>query len=323
MCFFHVYLLSSTMKVFYYAKRFGHNAMPSFYHKKYFDRLRAYEKECDQVALNRRLDYYFKVDQAFSLPSQAIAKKDFERKGRTEYFLDLSQFLVYLKDSFSFAYQFGDDTEIKPNPTLIKARSLAQGNANSILFKLNKYRHFRWVEDRVKFADKKDISVWRGGAYKILRRNLVEKLWNHSSCDIGQTNKPKEDVPWQKGFLSIEQQLQNKFIFCPEGNDVATNLKWVMSSNSLCFMLKPTCETWFMEGTLEAGKHYVEIAADYSNLEEVMENYLNNTDAAEKIIREANLYTMQFRDILFEDLLCLKVLERYGERSGQKDILKW
>ena len=311
------------MKVFYYVKRFGHNIMPSFYHKKYYDRLRAYEKECDQVELKRRLDYYFKIDQQFSIPTQAIAKKDFVREGRTEYFLDLSQFLVYFKDSFSFAYQFGDDTDIKPYPALIKARSLAQGNANSILFKLNKYRHFRWVQDSLKFEQKKDISVWRGGAYKPLRRNFVEKLWNHPSCDIGQTNSPKENVPWQKGFLTVEQQLQHKFIFCPEGNDVATNLKWVMSSNSLCFMLKPKYETWFMEGTLEAGKHYVEIDEDYSNLEEVMEYYSTNIEAAEKIIREANLYTMQFRDILFEDLLCLKVLERYGEMSGQKDLIRF
>ena len=296
--------------------------MPDFYHKKYYDKLRDYEKICDTDQLNRRLDYYFKVDQQFSIPTNAIAKKDFVRKGRTEYFLDLSQFLVYFKDSFSFAYKFGDDTEIKPNPTLIKARSLAQGNANSILFKLNKYRHFRWVEDNVQYANKKDISVWRGGAYKNLRRNFVEKLWDHSSCDIGQTNKPKEDVPWQKGFLSIEQQLQNKFIFCPEGNDVATNLKWVMSSNSLCFMLKPTCETWFMEGTLEAGKHYVEIAEDYANLEEVIKYYSTNTEAAEKIIREANHYTMQFRNELFEDLLCLKILERYAKQSKQYNYLK-
>ncbi len=306
------------MKVFYYAKRFGHNIMPSFYHKKYYDRLRAYEKECNLVELHRRLDYYFKIDQPFSLPTKAVAKKDFARKGGTEYFLDLSEFLVYFKDSFSFAYQFGDDTDVKPYPTLIKARPLTQGNANSILFKLNKYRHFRWVQDNIQFADKKNISVWRGGAYKPLRRKFVEKLWNHPSCDIGQTNNPKEDVPWQKDFLTIKEQLQNKFIFCPEGNDVATNLKWVMSSNSICLMLKPKFETWFMEGTLEAGKHYVKIEEDYSNLEEVMQYYSRHCDEAQAIIDAANAYTMQFRDILFEDLLCLKVLDRYGGLSGQK-----
>jgi hypothetical protein len=274
---------------------------------------------CDTKELDRRLQYYFKSDRPFSLPPQAVSKENFVRKGRTEYFLDLSQFLVYFKDSFSFAYQFGDDTNIKPYPNLIKARPIAQ--RNSILFKLNKYRHFRWVQDTLKFEDKNNISVWRGGAYKSLRRNFVKKLWDHPSCDIGQTNKPKEDVPWQKPFLSIKEQLQYKFIFCPEGNDVATNLKWVMSSNSLCFMLKPKFETWFMEGALIAGKHYVEIAEDYSNLEEVMEYYSTNPNEAQKIIDAANLYTKQFRDTLFEDLLCLKVLEKYGELSRQQNFL--
>lgn len=311
------------MKLFYYVKRFGHNAMPSFYHSKYYQELRAYEKVCDTKELNRRLQYYFKSDQPFSIPPQAVSKENFVRKGRTEYFLDLSQFLVYFKNSFSFTYQFGDDTDIKPYPTLIKARPIAQGNSNSILFKLNKNRHFKWVDDTLSFTDKKNISVWRGGAYKKLRRDFVEKLWDHPSCNIGQTNKPKEDVPWQKDFLSKEQQLQCKFIFCPEGNDVATNLKWVMSSNSLCFMLKPKYETWFMEGTLVAGKHYVEIAEDYSNLEEVMDYYSSNHTEAQKIIDAANLYTQQFRNILFEDLLCLKVLEKYGEMSGQGAYLSF
>ena len=76
-----------------------------------------------------------------------------------------------------------------------------------------------------------------------------------------------------------------------------------------------------MEGALIAGKHYVEIAEDYSNLEEVMEYYSTNPNEAQKIIDAANLYTKQFRDTLFEDLLCLKVLEKYGELSGQQNFL--
>ena len=122
------------------------------------------------------------------------------------------------------------------------------------------------------FGEKQDKLVWRGGAYKKLRRGFVERFYNHPQCDVGQTNSPEEQVPWQKPFMSIENQLDYKFIFCPEGNDVATNLKWAMSSNSLCFMLKPTCETWFMEGLLEPGVHYVEIANDYKDLES---NYVN------------------------------------------------
>ena len=73
------------------------------------------------------------------------------------------------------------------------------------------------------------------------------------------------------------EQLQNKFILCIEGNDVASNLKWAMSSNSLVFMTKkPKFETWFMEGTLIPGHHYVEIKDDYSDMIEKMDYYLSH-----------------------------------------------
>ena len=39
--------------------------------------------------------------------------------------------------------------------------------------------------------------------------------------------------------MPISEQLCYKFIFCIEGADTATNIKWVMSSNSLCVMPKP------------------------------------------------------------------------------------
>ena len=51
---------------------------------------------------------------------------------------------------------------------------------------------------------------------------------------------------------------------CVEGVDVATNLKWVMSSNSIAVMPKPEIESWFMEKTLIPDFHYIEIKKDYS-----------------------------------------------------------
>lgn len=58
---------------------------------------------------------------------------------------------------------------------------------------------------------------------------------------------------------TIREHLDYKFIMAIEGNDVASNLKWVMSSNSLAVMPRPTCETWFMEGTLIPDYHYIEV----------------------------------------------------------------
>ena len=64
---------------------------------------------------------------------------------------------------------------------------------------------------------------------------------------------------------TIREQLNYKFIFCIEGADTATNIKWVMSSNSLYAMPKPKYETWFMEGKLIKDFHYIEVEDDFSN----------------------------------------------------------
>ena len=81
-----------------------------------------------------------------------------------------------------------------------------------------------------------------------------------------------------------------------EGNDVASNLKWVMSSNSLAVMPRPTCETWFMEGTLIPDYHYIEVKDDFSDLEEKLNYYIAHPEKAEEIIAHAHEYVAQFRD---------------------------
>ena len=306
-----------SFKLFYYIKRFTYNGLPDFFFARNVKRLKEYERNCDAEELASRLAYYVKTVAPFELPHTAQKIGEFKRTKGTDYYLDLKDFLNHFPKDFIFLYHFGDDTSIKALPTLIKARSLGVSNENSILFKLNKKRHFHWVNDLKSFGEKQDKLVWRGGAYKKLRRGFVERFYNHPQCDVGQTNSPEEQVPWQKPFMSIENQLDYKFRFCPEGNDVATNLKWAMSSNSLCFMLKPTCETWFMEGLLEPGVHYVEIANDYKDLEEKIAYYTTHVLEAEHIIDNAHRHVSRFLDKNLEDLLCLKVLELYFERSGQ------
>ncbi|WP_417609203.1 glycosyl transferase family 90 [Owenweeksia hongkongensis] len=311
------------MNALYYAKSFIYNALPSFFFRWKYGQLKRFEKICDQKELDARLDYYFKVQNKFPIPKEATAVKDVKRGKGTAYFLDLKEFLHYFTKEARFAYYFGDDTNVNPHPTLFKARPIGNGNENSILFKLNKRRHFKWVNDTIPYTEKKDMMVWRGGAYRALRRKMIEKIWDHPLCNVGQTNKPVEDVPWQKEHLPIEEQLKYKIIFCPEGNDVATNLKWVMSSNSLCFMPKPRYETWFMEGALQAGVHYVEVNAPYDDLGEKIEYYSKHTDEAQEIIKNANQHVARFQDEMMEDLLCLKVLERYAECSGQENEIKF
>lgn len=311
------------MKWWYYFKNYVKNALPSFYFKWNYYRLNKRAHHFDLHEIEARLNYYCKINQNFILPRDILTIRSFTKTKGTGYYLDLKEFLHYLKPEAKIAYYFGDDIHINPYPTLFKARPISGGNQNSVLFKLNKKRHFYFVNDNLSFDQKMDKMVWRGGAYQENRKRFVELFWDHPMFEIGQTNKPIQDVPWQKKYMSVREQLQYKFIYCGEGNDVATNLKWAMSSNSLVFMPQPTCETWFMEGVLIPNVHYAEIKADFSDVLDKMNFYIQNPNLAQQIIHNAHQHVNRFKNQDLEDYLCIKVLEKYLELSNQMDVFKF
>ena len=53
---------------------------------------------------------------------------------------------------------------------------------------------------------------------------------------------------------TIREHLDYKFIMALEGNDVASNLKWVMSSNSIAVMTRPTCAALLRAAGLRHGR---------------------------------------------------------------------
>ncbi len=193
----------------------------------------------------------------------------------------------------------------------MKSRPINENNENSVLLKLNYTRHFRWIKNDKSFSEKKNLLIGIAAVYQQNRVLFFEKYFNHPLCDLGQVNKVGGNPEkWLKPKISIEKQLENKFILSLEGNDVATNLKWIMSSNSIAVMPKPKFETWFMEGKLEGGKHYIEIADDFSDLEEQLNLYIQNPQKAEEIVKNANHWCSQFMNQNLEDYCNLKVLEK-------------
>ncbi|MCW8329585.1 lipopolysaccharide A protein [Photobacterium sp. SDRW27] len=304
-------------KLTFYANGILRECIPGAYYRNQLAKKLQKADDYDASYITQRVNYYLKHENVFDVGSKAVRANDLSYKHKSAYYFDLREYLHYFPEHLKFAYRFGDKTHIEANPTIVKARPIAGENANSVLINLDKCRHFNFITDPYSFTEKKDILVWRGGVYRQHRKDFIQAFYNHPMCDVGQTNKPVEDVPWQKGYMGIEEQLQHKFILCVEGNDVATNLKWAMSSNSLCMMNKPKFETWFMEGTLKAGVHYVELADDYSDLEEKLQYYAEHTDEALKIIDNAHKYVAQFQDKEREDLIALLVLKKYFELSQQ------
>ena len=280
------------------------------------DKLQNSIKDFNEDNMYSRLNYYCKINDKFLLESN-VEKLNEIRLIHGTYSLDMFEYTRFFSPEYRLAYEFGDVTHVPDVPSIVKSRPVSDNN-NSILMKLDKVRHFYFTKDLIKFEDKDNKIVWRGAAHQPHRIKFLEKFYNHSDLfDVGSFNKNSKDLLYPAPFMTIDEQLKSKFILSIEGNDVATNTKWIMSSNSLCFMTKPKFETWFMEGRLQPNYHYVLIEDDYSDLQEKVQYYINHPADAKNIIQNAHEYTNQFMDKKSEDWLNLKVLETYFKLSGE------
>lgn len=275
----------------------------------------------DRDYIMERVDYYNRLTGKTKLPESAPKTGDYKPEGQKVYFFDMFQYARWFRQSLKLLLLPGDITYVPELPSIVKSRPLTGNNENSVIMKLDKVRHFIFVKDPMKFADKKDMVIFRGKVKgKESRRRFMELYFNNKMCDLGDVSKnttdPKE---WQTEKKSIREHLDYKFIMALEGNDVASNLKWVMSSNSVAVMPRPTCETWFMEGKLIPNFHYIEIKPDFSDLEERIGYYIAHPEEAERIARNANEYVSQFRDRKRERLISLLVLDKYFRMTGGYD----
>jgi hypothetical protein len=299
------------VKLFYFAGEALHDAMPHALFRKYQSYLNEAAERPDYQYMLDRAHYYCKAPG--KALGQTTVKASSLRKAdsASTYYFDVKRALSAFDRDIRINFLPGDITFVPDCPSLTKSRPIAGDNANSVILKLDRIRHFIYVNDKVPFADKIDRAIFRGkvpGKEKRLR--FFQMHYRNPLCDLGdsQRNSP---TPWEKPKMTIAEQLHYKFILSIEGNDVASNLKWVMSSNSVAVMPQPEYETWFMEGTLVPGKHYIEISPDFSDLDDVLTYYINHPDAVREIIRNANDYCAQFRDNRRERLIEVLTLAAY------------
>ncbi|WP_246801787.1 lipopolysaccharide biosynthesis protein [Campylobacter sp. 2018MI34] len=237
-------------RLFMNLKGIGISFIPRYFFQinlnKIFNEILKYNtKELENI--QTRVKYYNKINQFFTpAKKEKIGKFSFKK---TSYTFDAYEISKYFKDGFLRDKDFNDIRHTFKNPTICKSRPLEDNNKNNILLKLNKNRHFCFLKDDINYENKKDIAIFRGAVYQEHRKNFFHSYFNKTFCDIGDTSKQPNQ--WKKSFLSKKEQMKYKFIISLEGNDVASNLKWAMNSNSLVLAPKMTCETWFMEGSLK------------------------------------------------------------------------
>ncbi len=310
-------------RVWYYFKNFVRQIFPRTIYTSKLNKILDSIKEYDHDYIRKRLNYYNKLDEIVILSDNVESLKEFKPKKKNKtYFFDTFEYSRYFQQNYRMGYKFGDVTFVPDEPSIVKSRPINGNNKNSVILNLNKARHFTFVKDKRDFRKKKNMIVGRNYGKQPQRIKFLEMYINHPMCNVGKVDSHPEYLHLKKEILTYEDQLDYKFILCIEGNDVATNLKWVMSSQSLAVMPTPKYETWFLEGTLIPNYHFVLIKDDYSDLEERMNFYISNPDEALRIISNANEYVKQFRDQKAEDLLSLLVLEKYFYKTGQKELGK-
>lgn len=210
-----------------------------------------------------------------------------------------------------------------------KTRPIDLTDNYNILLNLDYQRHWEYFladvnRFDISFDEKDNKIIWRGTSTgfiysgdppNIPRVNIVNKYQNHENknIDIKFSHLCQNVINNNYIFsnLSIKEQLQSKFLISIEGNDVATNLKWILYSNSVVLMSKPTICSWLMEDKLISGIHYVEVKSDYSDLEEKYEWCLNNLEACKKIAENGKKFIQQFLDKENEKKITNKIIEIY------------
>lgn len=286
-------------------------------------KLQLLEKCDDRDDIMKRVDYYCRLSPSTPynrelFNQRAVAIQEQPMIQPKVYYFDAMEIARYFDQQLRWILKSGDVADLQPVPTILKSRPVGDDNDCSVILKLNRVRHFLFVDDKTAWRDKKNIAIFRGdvgnpkdGNVKPNRKLFMERWFGHPLVDAASTDRIEDHPEWQREKMTIGEHLDYKFIMSLEGNDVASNLKWVMSSNSIAVTPRLKCETWFMEGTLIANYHYIEVKDDFSDLEERLNYYIEHPEEAEAIIRHAHEYVAQFKDTKREKLISLLVLKKY------------
>ena len=303
-------------KFLYYIGAYAALLVPRFilrHRLRHLDDMVQARSDVDYIA--RRVHYYAKASIYPSTTREewmgaSCEVKDTPMPRQKVYWLDSIPFARHFPKDLRWHLEWGDVNYIPRVPSITKSRPIGADNHNAVLMKLDRVRHFTFVSDRLPWRNKIDRVIFRGKiAGKEPRLLFMQHYYGNARVDAGAIDNVNAE--WTRPKMSLYAHLRYRYIMCIEGNDVASNLKWVMSSNSIAVMPRTTCETWFMEGQLVHEYHYIEVKPDFSDLIERLDYYSAHPTEAEAIVRHAHEWVEQFRDRQRERLISLLVMRRY------------
>lgn len=236
----------------------------------------------------------------------------------------LWNFKRYLNEPLNV--RFGDNTVDFDRPTLCKSRPI--GAVNCALLPFNFKRHWRYGAPAViaaadcAWSEKTPTLVWRGATTGKRpfedepRCHLVQRWFGRQDIgiDVGYYKVVQghhECEPMVLPLMPIDHQLRHAFVASPEGNDVASNLKWILASNSVPVMPAPRYETWLLESQLKPMVHYLPVLPDFSDLEEQLAWARSHMAECEAIGQAGKEYIRPFYETIMEQRLMDAVVRRF------------
>lgn len=223
------------------------------------------------------------------------------------YASDMSRLCKRASTGRAYRVWFGDLPSSHPLDSFTFTKVRWVDDQCGVLLPLNFARHWSFPSAatlrRVVWEKKRDGVVWRGTTTgEGVRRDFVHALAGaHDVCFSSVVQKRQQWVRAPRHLcspISIQEQLLYKYLLVLPGNDVATGLKWALTSSSLVLMPTPKKETWLMEGSLTPWVHFVPVD-DPSHLTDRLLWLRRNADEAKRIVARAN----QWMDVLLRDLL--------------------
>ena len=246
------------------------------------------------------------------------------------YFLEIKYFNTLLDNNKKIILMFGDTTYIPDYityPIFVKTYSIYNTNNVGILLPFESCRHWSPIlnvdKNDIPFHKKHNIPVWRGATTgrhqhnslnhnKANRFDLVNRHQHNTLFDIGFNKIVQNETKYKlKKSMSMRELLQYKYLIIVEGNDKASCLQWMLYSNSVVLMPKPTTISWFMEHNLKPYIHYIPLQNDFSDLEEKYNWCLQNNYMCEQISTNAKNYVLRFMNFNNERKLIKNVIQKY------------
>ena len=219
-----------------------------------------------------------------------------------------------------FLFHVGDNRAVCPAPTFAKSGPVRGG---CTIVQLNKARHWDF-KDLIRkydlnFKDKSGSRVfWRGesNGWEHTRKLLFTRNDTRACTDIAITrwaaksHGPGEVAP----EVALPLMLQYKYLLSVEGNDVATNLKWLLASESVAFKRKARVISWALEHLLVPGIHFVALKDDFSNICDQHKFCVLHEKDCEEISRQATVRMQIFNNASTEFALkrrcCFPVFQK-------------